>query len=198
MDRNNAYLGSYGSMDPSMQVGVNSGSNSMVSPYLNFDPSLLSGGSNEPQFILPEGQSHRRGRFELAFAQIGGSVMTGGVGGGCYGLVNGFKETGVAQITGAVKRTQMINYIAKQGAASAQTLGIVALMYSGIGAVLGWARGAEDEINTVAAGTATGLLYKSSAGLRAVGKGGAVGLGLSVAFVLVTSGDRIKQILKMD
>ena len=37
-----------------------------------------------------------------------------------------------------------------------------ALMYSGIGAILGWARGAEDELNTVAAGTTTGLLYKSS------------------------------------
>jgi len=31
----------------------------------------------ESQFIMPEGASQRRGRFELAFSQIGGSVCVG-------------------------------------------------------------------------------------------------------------------------
>ena len=31
----------------------------------------------ESQFIMPEGASQRRGRFELAFSQIGGSVCLG-------------------------------------------------------------------------------------------------------------------------
>jgi len=31
----------------------------------------------ESQFIMPEGASQRRGRFELAFSQIGGSVCMG-------------------------------------------------------------------------------------------------------------------------
>ena len=35
-------------------------------------------------------------------------------------------------------------------------------MYSGFGVMVSKARGADDEINTVLAGTATGLLYKSS------------------------------------
>lgn len=30
-----------------------------------------------PQWIFPEGASRQRGRFELAFGQIGGAVMAG-------------------------------------------------------------------------------------------------------------------------
>ena len=33
-------------------------------------------------------------------------------------------------------------------------------MYSGIGVILAKSRGAEDELNTIVAGTTTGLLYK--------------------------------------
>ena len=35
-------------------------------------------------------------------------------------------------------------------------------MYSGIGVIMAKSRGAEDELNTVLAGTSTGLLYKCS------------------------------------
>lgn len=38
----------------------------------------------------------------------------------------------------------------------------IAVMYSGFGVILSWLRGVDDEVNTIAAGTATGLLYKSS------------------------------------
>ena len=37
-----------------------------------------------------------------------------------------------------------------------------ALMYSVFGVLLSYGRGVDDELNTVVAGTATGLLYKSS------------------------------------
>lgn len=50
----------------------------------------------------------------------------------------------------------------KQGSATANTLGTLAVMYSGFGVLLQYFRGEDDEINTVLAGTATGLLYKST------------------------------------
>ena len=50
----------------------------------------------------------------------------------------------------------------KRGAASANTVGVMAVMYFSFGVLLGWARGTDDELNTLTAGTATGLLYKSS------------------------------------
>lgn len=50
----------------------------------------------------------------------------------------------------------------KNGASMANTLGVVTVMYSGFGVILSWARGTDDSLNTVAAATATGMLFKST------------------------------------
>lgn len=55
--------------------------------------------------------------------------------------------------------------------------------------------GTDDEFNTLAAGTATGLLYKSTAGLRKCAIGGVIGLSLSAIYCLATSKDRIENML---
>lgn len=81
----------------------------------------------------------------------------------------------------------------KRGSASANTLGVVAVMYSGLGCLLYYARDKhEDELNTLGAGTLTGLLYKSTAGLRKCATGGLIGLGLSAAYVAFMSRDKLK------
>ncbi|KAK7113004.1 mitochondrial import inner membrane translocase subunit Tim23-like [Littorina saxatilis] len=182
----------YSSADPSMNVPVTAGAaGSIMSPYLNFDPSYINPGADS-QFIFPEGANRQRGRLELSFSQIGGSVFVGAAVGGLNGLYTGLRETNANQLTGAVRRTQMLNFITKQGASSAQTLGVVALMYSIFGVVLSYGRGVDDELNTVVAGTATGLLFKCSAGWKKCARGGAIGLTLATAYVLFTSQDRIK------
>lgn len=68
-------------------------------------------------------------------------------------------------------------------------------MYSTFGVILSKLRGVDDELNTLAAGTATGLLYKSTSGLRASGLGGVAGLAISAAYCLLTSGERVKQMM---
>ncbi|KAK6187752.1 hypothetical protein SNE40_005709 [Patella caerulea] len=188
----------YSSRDPSMDVPVTAGqAGSIMSPYLNFDPAFISPGGDS-EFIFPEGANRQRGRLELSFSQIGGSVFAGGAVGGLNGLYSGFKETKAAQLTGAVRRTQMLNFIAKQGASSAQTLGVVALMYSIFGVVLSMGRGVEDELNTITAATATGLLYKCSAGWKRCVRGGGIGFGLATAYCLYTSRDRLKDMFSKD
>ncbi|GIY21883.1 mitochondrial import inner membrane translocase subunit Tim23 [Caerostris extrusa] len=176
MDRQSGYLNIFPSVDPGvMQYGSNAGVQS-ISPYLNVDPAILN--QDGPQYIFPEGASRNRGRFELAFSQIGGLIMTG-----AFWVV--------------IRRTQFLNHISKRGAGTANILGVVAVMYSGFGVIFSWLRGVDDEVNTIAAGTATGLLYKSSSGLRKCGMGGAVGLGLTSMYCLWTSKDRIKQIFHL-
>lgn len=118
--------------------------------------------------------------------------MTGAFLGGMSGLYTGLKETAIAGHQGSIRRTQILNFITKRGAASANALGVVALMYSGFGVILSLLRGTDDEVNTLTAGTLTGLLYKSSAGLRKTAVGGAVGCGLATAYVLWTSKDRLR------
>lgn len=131
-----------------------------MSPYLNYDPRFLQ--TSQPEFIFPEGASKQRGRFELAFSQIGSSVMIGAAIGGTAGLYNGVRATSALNQTGSLRRTQLLNHVMKQGSGTANTLGTLAVMYSGFGVLLQYVRGEDDEINTVVAGTATGLLYKSS------------------------------------
>lgn len=180
-------------MDPrqnDLNIPVYSNKNlAPLSPYLNFDPSYLQ--TSQPEFIFPEGASRQRGRFELAFSTIGGSCMIGGGIGGVTGLVQGIKDTAAAGHTGKLRRTQLINYVMKQGARSANTLGVVAVMYSAFGVGLSWLRDTEDEINTLAASTTTGLLYKSTSGLRSCMKGGVVGLALGFAYCAFTSREKL-------
>lgn len=153
-----------------------------TSPYLNYDPRFMQ--QSQPEFIFPEGANKQRGRFELAFSQIGSSVMVGASIGGVAGFYNGIKTTAALEQTGKLRRTQLINHVMKQGAATANTLGTLAVMYSAFGVLLQFARGEDDDFNTVLAGTGTGFLYKSSAGLRKCAIGGGVGLGISALYVL--------------
>ncbi|GFT22840.1 mitochondrial import inner membrane translocase subunit Tim23 [Nephila pilipes] len=195
MDRQSGYLNMFPSVDPGvMQYGSNSGVQN-ISPYLNVDPAYLN--QDGPQWIFPEGASRQRGRFELAFSQIGGAVMTGAFLGGVQGFYGGYKQMGTTEQKASVRRTQFLNHITKRGAGSANTLGVIAVMYSGFGVLFSWLRGVDDEVNTIAAGTATGLLYKSSGGLRKCGIGGALGFGLTSLYCLWTSKDRLKQMAHM-
>lgn len=50
----------------------------------------------------------------------------------------------------------------KKGSATANTFGSIAVIYSAFGVLLSWARGTDDELNTVVAATATGALYRST------------------------------------
>lgn len=78
------------------------------------------------------------------------------------GFYNGVRATNLAGQTGKLRRTQLLNHVMKQGSGTANTMGTLAVMYSAFGVLLQWARETDDEVNTVLAGTATGLLYKST------------------------------------
>lgn len=184
------------------------------SPYLDFDPKIINPATNESQWIFPDGAINRssRGRFELAFSQIGGSVMTGGALGGIVGLNSGLREArALPSMSWPVRRSQMLNYITKNGANTANAFGTVAVIYSVIGVGLSFLQESNDEINTLVSATTTGLLYgglstpkpdvTSNAASRVVTSalqmrtrraavGGLFGLSLSLAYVLLTAGDK--------
>lgn len=77
-----------------------------LSPFLNFDPSYLP--VSQPEFIFPEGALKQRGRFELAFSQIGAACITGAGIGGTSGLYRGIKATSLTGETGKLRRTQYV------------------------------------------------------------------------------------------
>lgn len=77
------------------------------------------------------------------------------------------------------------------GTTTGCTLGILASMYSTMALGITWLRDKEDTTNTFLAATATGLLYKSTAGLRSMGLGAAAGITLAGLYTLVTDNDNI-------
>lgn len=184
-----------------------------MSPFFDFDPAIINPGANEAQWIFPDGAINRpsRGRFELAFGQIGTSVMTGGAIGGLIGGFNGFrttKATSVGPVPLAVMRSQMLNFITRNGANTANTFGTVAVIYSALGVGLSFLNESHDEFNTLLSGTVTGLLYRglseptpapaataaakvAHTRLRRSLVGGLFGFALSAAYVLLTDREKI-------
>ncbi|CAF2522436.1 unnamed protein product [Rotaria sp. Silwood2] len=211
MDSNKGGFSLFGNhyMNESVPVHSTSGMNSL-SPYLNFDPKLLN--PNGSQFILPEGQKEKRGRLELMFFTIGGAVIAGeknekeklnynifvlfcfvflgSMIGSMSGFYRGIRET--RDLTGSIRTSSIINYIARQGATTASAMGSIALIYSLIGTGISLTRGIDDELNTVASGSLTGLLYRSTAGLKSALRGSLYGFGASSLYVLVTSKERLQ------
>lgn len=116
--------------------------------------------------------------------------MTGAALGAVNGLRMGLKETR-DMAWSKPRNVQIINMVTRQGASWANSLGSVALLYSAFGVVIEKARGAEDDINTVAAGTLTGMLFKSSSGIKGIARGGLAGLALSGAYALYNNWDHL-------
>lgn len=155
-----------------------------TSPYLVYQPY-----NDVNQYIIPNADpGHQRGRFELAFSQIGGSVLTGALFGGTLGTVRGLKI--IKDIPSySVKRTQILNSIVKGGTTSANAFGVVAVVYSAIGVALSFAQN-NDDVNTITSATLTGLVTgavtNKQKGLKKLalrsGIGAGIGLGLSLLY----------------
>ncbi|VFV47464.1 mitochondrial import inner membrane [Lynx pardinus] len=160
-----------------------------LSPYLNVDPRYLVQDTDE--FILPTGANKTRGRFELAFFTIGGCCMTGAAFGAMNGLRLGLKETQNMPWS-KPRNVQILNMVTRQGALWANTLGSLALLYSAFGVIIEKTRGAEDDLNTVAAGTMTGMLYKCTGGFRGAARGGLAGLTLTSLYALYNNWEHMK------
>jgi import inner membrane translocase subunit TIM23 len=146
-----------------------------LSPYLNVDPSYLS--SQTPEFIF--NQDTKRGRLENSFTAIGSSLILGAVGGGAYGLFDGVRHTGLAEMSGKLRRTQILNHTLKSGASISNSLGALAVIYSSLYALVSLGYENDDEVKSCLSGGLTGLLYKSTSGVRKTATGAAFGFGLA-------------------
>ncbi|KAK3573736.1 hypothetical protein QTP86_032094 [Hemibagrus guttatus] len=169
---------------------------SPLSPYLNVDPKYLIQDAEE--FILPTGANKTRGRFELAFFTIGSCCISGSPNISICSIFSTHSCTatkmGLISLMVALKHRGLgiINLVTRQGATWANTLGSLALLYSVFGVIIEKTRGAEDDLNTMAAGTMTGILYKCPGGLRGAVRGGVVGFALSGLYALYNNWDHLK------
>ena len=100
----------------SSRSNLQGGQFTQLSPYLNVDPSLLH--QQTPEFLAD--QEMERGKLEKSFAAIGTALGVGALSGMTYGLFDGVRQTGMAGMTGNLRRTQIINHTIKS---SKQTFG---------------------------------------------------------------------------
>nr|XP_049615021.1 mitochondrial import inner membrane translocase subunit Tim23 isoform X1 [Syngnathus scovelli] len=122
--------------------------------------------------------------------QIALCFVKGASFGALNGLRMGLKETR-DMAWSKPRNVQIINMVTRQGASWANTLGSVALLYSAFGVVIEKVRGAEDDINTIAAGTLTGMLFKAAGGVKGVARGGLAGLALSGAYAVYNNWEHL-------
>lgn len=173
---------------PSFGGGALGGTGSLtgLSPYLNVDPSYLQ--TQAPEFISNSEQ--KRGNFENSFTAIGSSVLMGGAIGGAYGLYDGVRLTALSQMKGKLRRTQILNHTLKSGASVSNALGSLAVVYSGIYLLLSQVHEEENEAKTCVSGALTGLLYKSSSGVKSCAKGGVFGLAAAAIWAFLLKKDQ--------
>merc|ERR1712154_285458 len=157
-----------------------------LSPYLNVDPSYLQTGA--PEFIRNE--ETKRGNLENSFTAIGSSVLIGGAIGGSYGIYDGVRETALKQMKGKLRRTQILNHSLKSGGSVSNALGSIAVVYSSLYILMNQIYEEEDEAKTCVTGAVTGLLYKSSSGIKSCAKGGLFGLTAAALWAFLLKKDQ--------
>merc|ERR1719411_2561922 len=149
-----------------------------LSPYLNVYPSYL----NQPEYLFDT--ETKRGKLEKSFTAIGSAVCIGTGIGASYGLFNGIRQT--AEMHGALRRTQIMNYTLKSGGLVSNAFGTIAVSYSLLHSLLSNVSVLEDndEANSMISGTLTGLFFKSTSGVKKCARGGLIGFGLSAVWAL--------------
>ncbi|XP_015368797.1 PREDICTED: mitochondrial import inner membrane translocase subunit Tim23-like [Diuraphis noxia] len=159
------------------------------SPYLKHGSQVQ---HSQSEYIFIDGVgSKQRGRFEMCFIEIGTWYSVGATIGIMRGVHCGMKIVLLNKQTGTYNRTLLLNSVLKHGSSISEKFGTLVVYYSIFGIILEKTRGQKDDIyNNIIAGTSTGLLYRSTSGLRSCGIGGLLGFSLTAIYSLISS--RIK------
>eukprot|EP00123_Amoebidium_parasiticum_P022763 comp9445_c0_seq1/m.4500 comp9445_c0_seq1/g.4500 ORF comp9445_c0_seq1/g.4500 comp9445_c0_seq1/m.4500 type:complete len:207 (-) comp9445_c0_seq1:584-1204(-) len=192
---------SYDESDPSiMSVPVFAQGSSVMSPYAQqFGGALpfqVAGGSGDTDYLFPEDSHKKRSMFEKLGVRTGVSYLVGSSVGGVWGLAEGLRNPDAT--TRRLKINSVLNAVTRRGPFVGNFSAVLALMYTFMDEAIITARGGDDDvINTVASGVLTGILFKATAGPRAMALAGAVGgafVGLGV-LAKQTVGPKITNIL---
>ena len=85
--------------------------------------------------------------------------------GGTWGLAEGLQRTPVTAPP-KIRLNAVLNSVTRRGPFLGNSAGVVAMTYNGINSALGSVRGKHDAANSIVAGALSGMLFKSTRGLR--------------------------------
>ena len=160
-----SFLQSSSFADPSLLHPL-AGLNKDALEYLTLEDSALS--------ELPGGQSvlPSRGFTDDLCYGTGVTYLSGLAIGGAWGLQEGLRHS--ANQPPRLRLNAVLNAVTRRGPFLGNSAGVVAITYNGVNSYIGYVRGKNDAANTIAAGTISGMLFKSTRGIRPMLISGAV------------------------
>lgn len=85
--------------------------------------------------------------------------------GGAWGLAEGLSRS-PASAPPKLRLNSILNAVTRRGPFLGNSAGVIAMVYNGFNSTIGHYRGKHDSFNSVAAGALSGMLFKSTKGLR--------------------------------
>lgn len=93
--------------------------------------------------------------------------------GGAWGLAEGLSRS-PATAPPKLRLNSVLNAVTRRGPFLGNSAGVIAMVYNGLNSTLGYYRGKHDATNSLAAGMMSGMLFKSTKGLRPMLTSGAM------------------------
>lgn len=85
--------------------------------------------------------------------------------GGAWGLAEGLNKT-PSTAPPKIRLNGVLNSVTRRGPFLGNSAGVVAMVYNGFNSAIGYARGKHDSANSVAAGALSGMMFKSTRGVK--------------------------------
>lgn len=127
--------------------------------YLTLDESALSD--------LPGSQSAlpSRGWSDDLCYGTGVTYLSALTLGGTWGMIEGLRKS-PASAPPKLRLNSVLNSMTRRGPFLGNSAGVIAMVYNGINSTIGYYRGRHDSANSIVAGALSGMLFKSTKGVR--------------------------------
>lgn len=184
-----SFLGS-ASLPDASQLHPLAGLNQQTLDYLSLDESQLSD--------LPGGRSilPSRGWSDDLCYGTGVTYLSALTIGGTWGLIEGLNRV-PASAPPKLRLNGVLNSITRRGPFLGNSAGVVAMVYNGFNSTIGYYRGKHDAANSIVAGALSGMLFKSTRGLKPMAISGGIVASIAGAWAVSMNShsDRLPHIL---
>jgi import inner membrane translocase subunit TIM23 len=134
---------------------------------------------NSDDDIIPGMSIPQRGFTDDLCYGVGTTYICGLSIGGAWGFIEGLRSTRGLPPSFKLRLNGVLNGCTRRGPYVGNSVAVLAMMYTSINAIIGKTRGKHDIFGSIAAGGLTGMLFRSTAGLRSAGTAGVVCAGLA-------------------
>jgi len=186
-----SFLGSISLPDAS-KLHPLAGLNQQTLDYLSLDESQLSDLPGSRSLLPSRGWSD-----DLCYG-TGVTYLTALTIGGTWGLIEGLNRT-PASAPPKLRLNSVLNSITRRGPFLGNSAGVVAMVYNGFNSTIGYYRGKHDAANSIVAGALSGMLFKSTRGVKPMMISGGIVASIAGAWAVSTlcDGRRISQLINL-